>query len=145
MLKRRVFICFAAVACILIIGELFARYGLGLGEPPISIPDEHIDYLFAPNQVCHRFGNVLRYNNKSMRCDFDVVEPCEGGVLVIGDSVINGGALTDHEKLATTILQRKYKNIPFYNVSAGSWGPGNYAAYLRKYGTFGSEYLVSAH
>ena len=142
-MSKKSCVIFVAFVGILIIGEFIARYGLGLGEPPISIPDEHIDYLFAPNQVCHRFGNVIRYNNKSMRCDFDIVEPCKkGGVIVIGDSVINGGALTDHEKLATTILQRKYKGVPFYNVSAGSWGPGNYAAYLRKYGIFGADYLV---
>ena len=142
MAKKKVVVLLACIGCIFVICELFARYGLGLGEPPISIPDERIDYLFAPNQVCHRFGNIILYNNKSMRCDFDVAESCNGGVLIIGDSVINGGVLTDHEKLATTILQRKYPNVPFYNVSAGSWGPGNYAAYLREFGTFGSDFLV---
>lgn len=45
--------------------------------------------------------------------------------------------LTDHSNLATTILQEKFdparKIIQVCHVSAGSWGPGNYAEYFRKY------------
>ena len=53
--------------------ELFSRYYLGLGNPPLCIADQEIDYIFAPNQDCNRVGNRIVYNNVSMRCDFDVM------------------------------------------------------------------------
>ena len=125
---------FLAVVC----AELFARYYLGLGDPPIAMGDAEIDYIFAPNQDCNRFGNRIVYNDASMRCDFDVLTTrpsCR--IFIVGDSVVNGGVLTDHNDLATTILQSRLEktrnNIHVCNVSTGSWGPGNYAAYFRKY------------
>lgn len=125
---------FFAVVC----AELFARYYLGLGDPPITVGDAEIDYIFAPNQDCNRFGNRIVYNDASMRCDFDVLTGRTGErIFIVGDSVVNGGVLTDHKDLATTILQVQFdqsrKNIQVCNVSAGSWGPGNLAAYFRKY------------
>ena len=116
------------------LAELGARYGLGLGDPPVSVADAEIDYLFAPNQECWRFGNRIRYNNLSMRCDFDVDENCTTSrVYVVGDSLINGGWRTDQDDLATTLLQRELPNVQVCNISAGSWGPGNYAAYFRRH------------
>lgn len=115
----------------LCIGEVFARYYLGLGDPPLVIGDVYMDYIFAPNQKCSRFGNNIFYNNVSMRNDFDIVkkEGRSGKIFIVGDSVVNGGVLTDHKDLATSILQERMK-IQVCNVSAGSWGPGNYAAYF---------------
>ena len=140
--------CLVIVICILLllVGEIYARYGLGLGDPPLSIPDEQIDYLFAPNQTCNRFGNRIIYNDASMRCDFDVQKrgQIDKRIFVVGDSVINGGVLTDHKDLATTILQEELdpgrERVQVCHVSAGSWGPGNYAAYFRRYG-----YLVNTN
>jgi len=123
---------------LLLIGELTARFLLGLGDPPLSIGDGKIDYLFAPSQKCHRFGNYIVYNEFSMRCHFSLkgTNPRQR-IFVVGDSVVNGGVLTDHKDLATTILQNKldftHADIQVLNVSAGSWGPGNYAMYFNKY------------
>ena len=119
--------------------EIFSRFILGLGDPPLSISDEELDYMFAPNQDCMRFGNHVYYNNCSMRSDFPVNEKDdpEERIFVVGDSVVNGGVLTDHRDLATTILQERVdatrSRVQVCHVSAGSWGPGNYAAYFRKY------------
>ena len=118
--------------------ELFCRFYLGLGDPPISIPDAEIDYIFAPNQDCSRFGNTVIYNNLSMRCELDLdIADKPSRVFVVGDSVINGGVLTDQSDLATTLLQKKRdpigKDWQVCNVSAGSWGPGNYAAFFRRH------------
>ena len=127
-----------AILVLLLLGELFARFVLGLGDPPLSIGDKEIDYLFAPNQECNRFGNSIVYNDFSMRCDFTLkgTNP-KRRIFVVGDSVVNGGVLTDHKDLATTILQNKidpsHVVIQVLNVSAGSWGSGNYAAYFKKY------------
>lgn len=147
LFKKSLAFMIIATFAILGIVELGARYGLGLGDPPLSIPDAEIDYLFAPNQDCNRFGNRIIYNNLSMRCDFDVDENCRTSrVYVVGDSVINGGVLTDHAALATTLLQRDLPNVQVCNISAGSWGPGNYAAYFRRHtGLRGGTLIVEVN
>ena len=66
---------------------------------------------------------------------------------MIGDSVINGGALTDDRELATRIAQERLaadleRPVWVGNVSAGSWGPGNQLAYLRKFGTFDADVAI---
>jgi hypothetical protein len=58
----------------------------------------------------------------------------------MGDSVVNGGNLTDHAKLATTLLSNN--QIFFGNVSAGSWGPANLAAWLDEFGPQGADTAV---
>lgn len=141
---------------LLVIGELCARFILGLGDPPLSIEDSEIEYIFAPNQDCKRFGNRIVYNNYSLRNDYDITtnEVFDGiRILMIGDSVLNGGAQTDHSKLATTLAEKEIKkitgkNVQVLNLSAGSWGPANYAAYIKKYGDFDADvigFVLSSH
>lgn len=135
-----------AIGCVSV--EIVARFALGLGDPPISIADAEIDYLFKPNQDCHRFGNHIAYNRFSMRSTRNpegMPKEGERRVLIIGDSVVNGGVLTDQAAMANELLDaylRETKQGDAYNISAGSWGPMNYAAYLRKYGTFGATDVV---
>lgn len=133
-----------------VVGELFARFYLGLGDPPLSQADPKIEYLFKPDQDCHRFGNRIRYNHYSMRSDdfpAHKADPRELRVLVVGDSVINGGVQTDQSKLATTLLQQRLsadlgRPVVVGNVSAGSWGPPNEQAYLKRFGLFDADVLV---
>lgn len=128
--------------------ELYARFGLGLGDPPLYQRHETIEYLCKPG-VYHRFGNVVRVNRFHMRSGPVEPERREGRsrVLVLGDSVVHGGNLTDHGELATTILQRRLSadrggEVFVGNVSAGSWGPANLLAYLQTFGTFDAEVVV---
>jgi hypothetical protein len=131
-------------------GELFARFYLGLGDPPLMQADPQIEYLFKPNQECNRFGHRIKYNQYSMRSDDIPVHksaPNELRVLVVGDSVVNGGVLTDQSQLATTLLQQQLaqdlKRPAFVgNISAGSWGPPNELAYLKRYGLFDADVVV---
>lgn len=131
---KKSFLSLAALVAIVGIAECAARYCLGLGDPPLSEGSPDLDYIFRPNQRCRRFGNAVNYNNLSMRMDEDV-DPADSRmrVFVVGDSVVNGGSLTDQKDLATTLLQGAMPNALVCNVSAGSWGPGNYAAYFRRY------------
>ena len=116
------------------IAECTARFYYGLGDPPLSDADADMDYIFRPNQRCRRFGNAVNYNNLSMRMDEDVdLSDARERVFVVGDSVVNGGSLTDQADLATTLLQKAMPGRLVCNVSAGSWGPGNYAAYFRRH------------
>jgi hypothetical protein len=139
-----------ALVLSLIAGELFARYYLGLGDPALSQADPEIEYLFKPDQDCHPLGNHVRYNHYSMRSDdfpLHKTDPRELRVLVVGDSVVNGGSLTDQSKLATSLMQAKLsadlkRPVVVGNISAGSWGPPNEAAYLKRFGLFDADVLV---
>ncbi len=108
-------------------GEAVARFGLGLGTPPLYEADAELEYRMVPNQTVHRFGNLIETNERGMR------SPTLKGdgreiVLVLGDSVPNGGSQTDQSQLATSMLDDD-RHL-FANMSAGSWGPANELAAL---------------
>lgn len=104
--------------------------------------DPAYEYLPKPNQDIHRLGNHIKYNEYSMRSD-SVPKKDNCIVLGFGDSVINGGTLTDQSEVATSIIDRSLGNdARMLNVSAGSWGPDNCAAYLQKFGDFNAKLLV---
>ena len=68
-------------------------------------------------------------------------------ILGLGDSVINGGAQTDHDSLATSIVSTETA-YQMLNISAGSWGADNCAAYLKERGLFDAKaifVLLSSH
>lgn len=133
-----------------IAGELFARFYLGLGDPPLSQFDPTMEYLFKPDQNCRRFRNHIKYNHYSMRSDdfpLHKSQPNELRVMVVGDSVINGGVLTDQANTCTSLLQQKlaqdlHRPVTVGNISAGSWGPPNELAYLKKFGLFDADVVV---
>lgn len=83
----------------------------------------------------------------------DEVDSSAKIILGFGDSVINGGTQTEQDSLATTILlkilsEQNGGKVQFLNISAGSWGPDNCFAYLKKHGDFQASciYLfVSSH
>lgn len=130
-------------------GELVARFYLGLGTPPLSVIHPEIEYMYQPNQDVKRFGNRFVVNQYGMRSDpFATKKPSEQiRVMMFGDSVINGGNQTDHEELATTIIQHELEaetgsDVVVGNISAGSWGPGNWLAYEKAYGFFDADIVV---
>ena len=111
--------------------------------------DPEIEYLFKPNSTFHRFGNTIHFNQWSMRSpDFSPTPAAdELRVMVVGDSIINGGGQTDDSELATTLvaedLRKQHQGpVTVANVSAGSWGPPNQLAYVRRFGLFGSQDVV---
>jgi hypothetical protein len=157
--KRRARTWLLGLGCVmgaLLAVELFCRYGLELGDPPLSRADPEIEYMFVGPRAYHRFGNRIEYNSFSQRSrEFDGrrKDPSEIRIMVVGDSVINGGALTDQSELATTLLEKRLtaefqRPTIVMNVSAGSWGPPNYLAYVKRFGFFEINALaieVSAH
>jgi hypothetical protein len=130
--------------------ELIARFVLGLGSPPISQRHPTIEYMFQPDQDVNRFGNRFLTNSWGMRSDYFPLRKLEANelrVLIFGDSVLNGGNLTDHEQLATTLIQqelsrRQSRPVTVGNISAGSWGPGNWLAYVNEYGWFDADIVI---
>lgn len=142
MRKRRWL--YAAVGGILFLSsEVALRTIWGFCDAPLSIESEKYEYVFAPNQDRFRFRKHVKYNSFSQRSE----EPKKKKkkVLGCGDSVINGGSQTDQKDIATTLFEER---TGVQNISAGSWGPDNCAAYIEEKGTFDVEgiiLVVSSH
>lgn len=140
--KKTLVYTLAAITILVLIGELVARYGIGLGTPPLSVAHEKIEYMFVPDQDVQRFGNRQLYNEYGMRSPPLDAWGDDRRVIVFGDSVLNGGNLTDHNKLATTIAGEVNGDATFANVSAGSWGPGNMLGYIETFGLFDADTVI---
>jgi hypothetical protein len=140
----------AALVAIVVGGELVARFGLGIGDPPLWQDDPQLEYVMQPNQTGSQLKKAYRYNAYSMRSqDFGLHKsnPHEFRVMVFGDSVVNGGNQTDQSDLATEVLQAKLAHrmnrpVVVGNISCGSWGPPNLLAYARKFGLFDADVVV---
>lgn len=133
----------AFTAVMLMIGlEIVLRKVWGLGTMLLFKEDDTFEYIAQPNQNLRRFGNRIIYNEYSMRSKpLSSDDSCI--ILGMGDSVINGGVLTDHDSLATTLVENQLGNgYRFLNVSSGSWGPDNCAGYLKKYGHFYARLII---
>src|SRR5688572_12431893 len=142
---RKLLVIIALFLIALISLEIFLRKALGLGSMVLFQEDPAIEYIPAPNQHSVRFGNKVAYNEYSMRSlPIDADDRCI--VLGFGDSVLNGGTLTDQDSIATTLVEKQLQgsnaNIRFLNISAGSWGPDNCAAYLNKFGSFNAKMII---
>jgi len=133
---------------VLVSFEFFCKFLIGLGDPPLSREHPTIEYEFVPNQDIKRFHRTIKINSYGMRSnDLKKVKPSnEKRILVFGDSVIWGGSLIDQKDLSTEILKENGLNegitLEVGNVSAGSWGPGNWLAYVREKGTFSADIVV---
>lgn len=148
---QKIFLIFIIIfSGMTVTAELFLRYILGLGNPALSITHPQIEYMFKPNQNVKRFGNRIMINQYGMRSQ--PISPLKKSneklrVMVFGDSVVNGGNLTDHQQLATTIVQDRLEqskngSVIVGNISAGSWGPGNWLAYAQEYGFFDADKII---
>ena len=148
-MKRKWAIRFSIAAAILFLvfigTEAFLRWRYGLCDAVLMRADDDYEYIAQPGQDRRRFGNRILYNSHSMRCE----ELREGSlrILCLGDSILNGGTLTDHSCLATTLLSNRLssalsQDVQVLNVSAGSWGPDNCLAYLQRHGDFGARAIV---
>lgn len=146
----------ALLGVLVVVIEISARLFWGLGDPPLYIAIEGIEYLPRPSSEYRRFGNRIRYNAYSMRSDHFSAQrgsDNEVRILVVGDSIINGGAATDQADLATERMRELLatqlgRPIVVGNISAGSWGPPNMLAYLEHFGWFDADlviFVLSSH
>ena len=146
----RVFLRVVLVLIVALVGgEIYARYSLGLGDPPLYIPDPKIEYLNKPGTY-RRFGHSIHINQWSMRSPgFPEKKPDsnELRILVVGDSVVYGGAwMLDEDtatwKLAQRLSKAAGRPVVVANISAGSWGPPNELAYLERFGDFEADAII---
>uniref|UniRef100_UPI0025B5EF6A GDSL-type esterase/lipase family protein n=1 Tax=Trichocoleus desertorum TaxID=1481672 RepID=UPI0025B5EF6A len=133
--------------------ELGLRFLFGFGNPLIYVADSDIGYLLAPNQKTRRFGNRIAINQYSMRSPAIAPTPAPATlrILLLGDSVANGGWWTDQTGIISEMLQQqlqpdlqgtRWQQVEVLNASANSWGPRNELAYLQRFGSFESQVVV---
>jgi hypothetical protein len=142
-------IAFSA-ALALVLPELFCRFVIGLGDPPLYQADEKVEYLLQPSKTYYRFHNRFAVNRYGMRADDfppQKSNPSELRVLVVGDSVVYGGVRIDQSEIDTEILKRdlqKHFGRPLVvgNASAKGWGPPNEIEYLKRYGTLNADVVI---
>lgn len=88
--------------------EIGLRVFLGFGNPPLFVTDEAIEYMMVPGRYS-RFGNTITINSAHMRATpeqfLQRTSPTELRLLVLGDSVIQGGNQTDDADLAVSMLR----------------------------------------
>jgi len=135
----------ASALLALIFLELALRIRFGFGDPLLYVADAEIGYLLAPNQSVRRFGNRIEINQYSMRSHKFAPKPEIGTkrVLMIGDSIINGGWWTDQKDVVSELIVRSSNQpLEVLNASANSWSPQNELAYLKRFGTFNAEVIV---
>lgn len=134
----------------IILVEFSLSYFIGYNQRPLYIEHPKIEYLLKPNQHLTRFGNEYSVNSFGMR-SAELLEITNQSnaetVLVLGDSIVNGGTKISQPELATKILESHLsrataKRIQVLNISAGSWGPGNLLSYINEYGTFSANIAI---
>ena len=156
MKTRKVFYWLSgSIISLFMVTEFASRFILGLGNPVLSVAHPTIEYMFAPNQDVRRFGNRIYINNYGMRSESlqPQKDKNEFRIMIFGDSVINGGNLIDQDDLALTKLSHELsilfeKKIIVGNISANSWGPGNWLAFADEFGFFNADIIgvvLSSH
>ncbi|OLP17997.1 lipolytic protein G-D-S-L family [Leptolyngbya sp. 'hensonii'] len=149
-----VLIAIALLLIATVLVEAGLRLLFGFGNPLIYIADPQIGYLLAPNQRVRRFGNRIEINAYSMRSPPVSLQKAAGTmrVMLLGDSVANGGWWTDQADTISELLRQMLQEgqssakqdgpIEVLNASANSWGPRNQLAYVERFGSFASQMVV---
>ncbi|MBK1440231.1 hypothetical protein JHJ32_09555 [Parapedobacter sp. ISTM3] len=151
MLTKKLPLLVISLVCCVVVAELVLRYHYGFCDAVLIREDPDYEYIAQPGQNRFRFKKHIKTNAVSMRSD--EIDAAAAIILGFGDSFINGGTVTDHNSLATTLLSDTLtslsgKKIQFLNISAGTWGPDNCFAYLNRHGNFGARAIflfVSSH
>lgn len=131
---------------IIFFAEIVLRIFVGLGDLPIYREDSSYEYFYVANQNVWRYGNNIITNEYGMRSG-SINKKKKVTILEFGDSVLNGGAHVDQNKLST-VLQENFLNnelnneVQILNISAQSWGVGNAFAFLKKHGNFNAKIFV---
>ena len=110
--------------------ELFCRFLLGLGDPPLYQADATMEYVLQPSKTYSRFHHRFSVNRYGMRSDDFPPQKSssdEFRVMVVGDSIVYGGVRIDQSEIDTEILKRDLQQklgrpVVVGNASAKSWG-----------------------
>lgn len=140
MFKKNLKLLLSFVLFVLFIAiEIVLRFCFGFCDAVLYQSSPAYEYIALPNQHRYRFFSHIDYNSFSQRSE----EPDSTKTIVLGlgDSVIFGGTMLDQDSIATTLFSKE-TGMQMLNISSGSWGPDNCAAYLKEKGTFGAKAMV---
>lgn len=137
--KRKFYIAISICLILIALSELTLRFVFGFCDAVLYQSSPAYEYIAQPNQHRYRFFSHIDYNSYSQRSE----EPDSTKTIVLGlgDSVILGGTMLDQDSVATTLFSKE-TGMQMLNISSGSWGPDNCAAYLKEKGTFGAKAMV---
>lgn len=137
--KRKIYIDISICLILIALSELILRFFFGFCDAVLYQSSPAYEYIAQPNQHRYRFFSHIDYNSYSQRSE----EPDSTKTIVLGlgDSVIFGGTMLDQDSIATTLFSKE-TGMQMLNISSGSWGPDNCAAYLKEKGTFGAKAMV---
>jgi len=133
---------FISLAILLLVAELVAR-AAGL-HTPVLYERTTYGYRVLPNQSLKRFGRTVAYNSQGLRSGPLSGDPGAGEVrvLCLGDSITNGGTLTDQAETYPYRLAQEVSGARVLNASAAGWALENELGWLRVNGTFGASVVV---
>lgn len=137
--KKRIYIVISICFILIALLEFTLRFVFGFCDAVLYQSSPAYEYIAQPNQHRYRFFSHIDYNSYSQRSE----EPDSTKTIVLGlgDSVIFGGTMLDQDSIATTLFSKE-TGMQLLNISSGSWGPDNCAAYLKEKGTFGAKAMV---
>lgn len=137
--KRKIYIAISIYLILIALSELILRFFFGFCDAVLYQSSPVYEYIAQPNQHRYRFFSHIDYNSYSQRSE----EPDSTKTIVLGlgDSVIFGGTMLDQDSIATTLFSKE-TGMQMLNISSGSWGPDNCAAYLKEKGTFCAKAMV---
>lgn len=137
--KKRFYIAISICFILIALLEFTLRFVFGFCDAVLYQSSPAYEYIAQPNQHRYRFFSHIDYNSYSQRSE----EPDSTKTIVLGlgDSVILGGTMLDQDSVATTLFSKE-TGMQMLNISSGSWGPDNCAAYLKEKGTFGAKAMV---
>lgn len=137
--KRKIYIAISICFILIALLECTLRFVFGFCDAVLYQSSPAYEYIAQPNQHRYRFFSHIDYNSYSQRSD----EPDSTKTIVLGlgDSVIFGGTMLDQDSIATALFSKE-TGMQMLNISSGSWGPDNCAAYLKEKGTFGAKAMV---
>ena len=133
---RRTWKAVVWITIVLLLFEGICRFVFGFGDAQLFQSDEDYEYIAQPCQ--DRFRFLCHYRTNSFCQRSEEPDSTKKRVLGLGDSVLYGGTWMDQDSLATTLFTKE-TGVQILNISCGSWGPDNCAAYLKKHGTFGTS------
>lgn len=148
-IRRAVALCVVSL-CVAIVADRCLQWLTGLGRPVLLVHDEAMEYRLAPHQATTRRGSRIEINGLGMRSSRFPAARAAGTTLrivVLGDSVVFGGATTDQAEIATELLADQLSDrlgapVEVGNASAGSWGPANWLGFFRRHGSLGADLIV---
>jgi hypothetical protein len=150
MRRRRLLLSSVLLTVSLGITEVVLRWAWGFGSPVLYEWDGRFEYRMVPGQRVMRFGKLIETDSRGLRgpeLPTQQTDQAELRILVVGDSVVNGGSHVDQSRLGTVLLQefldeRLTQPVVVVNVSANSWGPANQVEFLKAFGTFDADIAI---